>query len=112
MDGHFSEKMNINNCKQRSFLANLEIFRHLCTHNCRKTPCMLLKLPYGGKIRPRKKFGLPLFKSWLCEYLLNHVWCSFMWNICIVSILLSLKVITVIKVMSLCSVCKVHVEEK
>ena len=29
MDGHFSEKMNMSNCIQRGFLANLEIFRYL-----------------------------------------------------------------------------------
>ena len=33
MDGHFSEKINMNNCVQRFFLGNLEIFRYLCTHN-------------------------------------------------------------------------------
>ena len=66
MDGHFSEKINIlNNCIQRFVLAIVEIFRYLCTHNCRKPPCMLLRPFYGDKVGPYKNFGLPLFKSWL-----------------------------------------------
>ncbi len=70
MDGHFSERINMNYCKQRFILANLEIFRYLCTHNCRKTPCILLRPSNGDKVRPYKIFGLPLFKSWLkaCLY--------------------------------------------
>ena len=68
IDGHFSEKISMNDCTciQRFFLANLEIFRYLCTHNCRKTPCMLLRPSYEElNVRPYKNCGLPLFKSWL-----------------------------------------------
>ena len=63
MDGHFSEKFNMNNCIQSFFLTNLEIFKYLCTDKCRKTPCMLIRPSYGDKVRPYENFGLPLFKS-------------------------------------------------
>ena len=65
IDGHFSEKINMNNCIQSFFLANLGIIRYLCTHNCRIAPCMILRPSYGDKVRPYENFGLPLFKSWL-----------------------------------------------
>ena len=70
MDGHFSEKINMNNCIQRFLLGNLEISSYLkfALITADKTPFNLLRPSYGDKVRPYKNFGLPLFKSWL----LNH----------------------------------------
>ena len=52
MDGHFSEKINMNNCMYRLrffFKANLEIFKYLGTHNWKKKHLACFTGPLMGK---------------------------------------------------------------
>ena len=49
MDGHFSEKINMNNCIQKVSLANLEIFRYLCTQLQKKHLACSSGPPMGTK---------------------------------------------------------------